>query len=398
LGSVVSLAGDWFTLITLYALLNRYTGQAESLGLVLLARMLPQALFGPLAGVAADRFPRRTVMVVCDIFRAAIVLAFLGVEDARDVWLIYGLTFLQMSATSFFDPAEQAAIASTVEANEIVTANTLQGITWSAMLSIGAVLGGITAAAAGVEAAFMIDAASYLLSALLISGANVPFVRRERHVSWQAMVGLTDLAEGIRRLMTDQPVRRAIWVKTAWAIPGGGALVLYAVFGGRFFAIGGHEETGIGILLSMRGIGAFLGPLIARRWGGDMPQFLERAISLSFALTAFFWLCFAWSPTLPVAAVALALAHTGISTQWVFSSSLINLRVEDAMRGRMIAVDLMGSTLMLGLSSWAVGAALDTFPIGPRGLMTVLSAVLLATASVWWATASAKPDGLKRFE
>jgi MFS family permease len=93
LGSVVSLAGDWFTLIALYSLLNEYTSSGEAVGLMLFLRFLPAALLGPLAGVVADRFPRRTIMMTCDLVRALVVLGFLLVRGPADVWILYGLVF-----------------------------------------------------------------------------------------------------------------------------------------------------------------------------------------------------------------------------------------------------------------------------------------------------------------
>jgi MFS family permease len=384
LGSVVSLAGDWFTLIALYSLLNEYTGRGEAVGLMLFVRFLPAALLGPLAGVVADRFPRRRVMMICDVTRALVVLGFLLVRGPADVWLLYVLTFAQMTAAAFFDPSEQASIASTVDPTEVVTANTLQGITWSAMLGFGALAGGATAALVGRDVSFVVNALTYVASAAFIRGAEVPYTPKPRPATWTAMVGLDDLREGLARLRADAGVRRTIWVKTAWAIPGGGALVLYAMLGEREFAPGGHGELGIGVLLGMRGVGAFFGPLVARRLGGDTPAFLERAIGVAFLVTAFFWVAFAFSPTLLVAALMLSLAHTGISTQWVFSSSLLNLQVEDGMRGRIFGIDFMSYMLMLGLSSWAAGRVLDSWHVAPRTLMACLSGVLLVTAGIWW--------------
>src|SRR6185436_4827892 len=225
LGAVVSMAGDWFTLLALYSLLLERTGQTEAVGLMLAVRFLPAVLLSPLAGVVADRFPRGTIMVACDLLRAATVLAFL----TENVTLVYPIVFLQMSIGTFFDPAEQAAIASTVEPDEIVTASTLHAVTWSAMLSIGAVLGGVAVTLVGRQGSFIIDAATYLLSALFISRAAVPFVAQQKREA------SADFREGLKLLRTDPRVRRALMVKTGWSIAGGGALTLYAVLGERDF-------------------------------------------------------------------------------------------------------------------------------------------------------------------
>ena len=352
---------------------------------MLTARFLPPALFSPMAGVVADRFSRKHVMVLCDLLRAVVVLGFLLVKTREDVWLVYALCFAQMGLAAFFDPAEQASIGSTVEPHEVVTANTLQGATWSAMLGIGAVAGGLLTATVGREASFVVDAMSYLLSAFFISRAVLPRTLQPPPARTLAgRLGFTDLLEGLALVRARPDIRRVLWVKTAWGLTGGAALMLYAVMGRHVFGVPGSPDMGVGVLLGMRGVGALIGPLIARRIGGDAPEYLERAIGWAFLVTAFFWALFSFAPNLFVAAVLLSLAHMGVATQWVFSSSLINLRVEDRFRGRVFAVDSMFFLVVLGISSWAGGKALDAFHIQPRVLMFTLSVILCGSAAVWW--------------
>ena len=394
LGSVVSLAGDWFTLIALYSLLEEYTGSSEAIGLMLTARFFAPALFSPLAGVVADRFSRKHVMVLCDLLRAVVVLGFLLIRSREDVWLVYALTFVQMSLAAFFDPAEQASIGSTVEPHEVVTANTLQGATWSAMLGIGAVAGGILTATVGRDASFVVDGCSYLLSAFFISRAAVPrVVQPPPPATLAGRLGLSDLLEGLAMVRARPELRRVLWVKTGWGITGGAALMLYAVMGRHVFGIPGSPDAGVGVLLGMRGVGALAGPLIARRLGGDAPEFLERAIGWAFVVIAVFWALFSFSPNLLVAAICLSCAHTGVATQWVFSSSLINLRVENRFRGRVFAVDSTLFLIVLGASSWAGGKALDAFRIEPRALMASLSVILCGSGAVWWWLRRSKVEG-----
>ena len=375
LGAVVSMAGDWFTLLALYSLLLERTGQSEAVGLMLAVRFLPAVLFSPIAGVVADRFPRGRIMIVCDLLRAATVLAFL----TESVALVYPIVFLQMTVATFFDPAEQAAIASTVEPDEIVTANTIHAATWSAMLSIGAVLGGTVVALIGRQGSFVIDACTYLLSAYFISRAAVPYVKSDEP---PAAAG-SDFREGLRLLRFDPRVRRALAVKTGWSLAGGGALVLYAVLGEKEFPVGGSGAVGIGVLLGMRGVGALAGPLIARRIGGDSPAYLQRAITLSYGVIAIFWLLLSQAPNLALAALCALCAHLGVSTQWTFSSSLIALQVEDRLRGRIFAFDLMFHTLALALSSWAMGRLLDAGIFTPREGMAAIGALMVVPLGLW---------------
>ena len=112
--------GDWFNTIALYAIILNLTGSGRDVGLLLVARFPPSFLFGPLSGVVADRFSRRTIMIVSDVLRALVVLGFLFVRRADQLWLIYVLTVLQLGLSTFFEPAKTAAIPSIVEDRELV--------------------------------------------------------------------------------------------------------------------------------------------------------------------------------------------------------------------------------------------------------------------------------------
>src|SRR5918911_3714236 len=114
LGQVVSQMGDWFDTIALYTIVLNLTGSGRAVGLVLVARFVPSFIVGPLSGVVADRFSRRTIMIVSDLLRAAVVLGFLFVRRADQMWLVYTLTVLQLIFSTFFEPAKTAAIPSLV--------------------------------------------------------------------------------------------------------------------------------------------------------------------------------------------------------------------------------------------------------------------------------------------
>ena len=87
LASLISLTGDWFNTIASMMIVNRYTETDLAISWILIARTLPRFLLGPLAGVFADRFNRKTIMVVSDLMRAGIVLSFLFVDRPERVFL-----------------------------------------------------------------------------------------------------------------------------------------------------------------------------------------------------------------------------------------------------------------------------------------------------------------------
>ena len=138
LGQVVSQMGDWFDTIAVYTIALTLTGSSRSVALIMVARFLPSVVMGPLSGVVADRFSRRTIMIASDIVRAIVVLGFLFVRRPDQMWLVYVLTVLQLAFSTFFEPAKTAAIPSIVSDRELVPANAIASVTWSVMLTLGA--------------------------------------------------------------------------------------------------------------------------------------------------------------------------------------------------------------------------------------------------------------------
>src|SRR5690606_13287790 len=121
MGAVVSLFGDWFNTLALYRVVLDLTGSELALGAVFLTKLLPLAFASPLAGVLVDRLDRRRVLIGADLLRAALVLGFLLVRDAGDLWLLYTLASAQIVVSAAFDPAKNAALPSIARPRELLT-------------------------------------------------------------------------------------------------------------------------------------------------------------------------------------------------------------------------------------------------------------------------------------
>src|SRR5436853_950006 len=167
-GQVVSQLGDWCDSIALFALLLKLTGSGQAVGVLMVAQFLPATIVGLWAGVVVDRLPRKLVMILSNLGSAGLVLLFLLVRDANQIWIIYIVTIFKMALVAFFDPARTAITPNVTSREELIPANAISGATWSAMLAIGAALGGVVAGTLGTDAAFVIDSASFVLSALFI--------------------------------------------------------------------------------------------------------------------------------------------------------------------------------------------------------------------------------------
>ena len=393
LGQVISQLGDWFDTIALFTLVLRLTGSGRAVGLVLVARFLPSVVLGPLSGVFADRFNRRHIMIASDAARAVVVLGFLFVRRPEHVWLVYVLTLLQLGFSAFFEPARTAAIPSVVSDGELVTANSLSSVTWSAMLTLGAAVGGPVTDWFGTDAAFVIDSITYALSALLIFALRLPrrSARAKTRLNVARALGFTDSVEGLRYVLKRPRVLAVMLVKPAWGM-GGGILTLLPVFGEKVFrfsfraGVAGSAAAGLSILYAARGIGTALGPVFARRFASDTRASMQRTIGLSFFIAGVFYVLFGVSTSFTLALLMLAVAHMGASTFWVFSTVLLQSSVEDDFRGRVFAAELMLLTLTLAASNYATGEALDRFGVSPRTVAVTIGLFLLLPGALWFLT------------
>lgn len=391
--NAVSQMGDWFNVVALFSLLVELTGAGEAVAIALLARFVPAFIVGPLAGILADRVSRRAIMVASDLLRAALVLCLLFVRRPDQVWIAYAVVTAHSIVSAFFDPAQTATFPSLVPPEDLSYAATLENSLWSMTLAVGSALGGVVLALTGRDAAFALDAASFVGSALLISGLPRSKAQRlDKDKIEQAeearepgarianLLGIKDLREGIRYVAGHRRVRALLAVKASFGLTLGGVLVLLAFFGEKVFQHG--NGAGIAALWTARGVGSFLGPFAAFRFVGHDDRGLRRGIAWAFALLVVCYCGFALSPAIGWAACALALANAGGSILWTSGSTLLQRIVPDAIRGRVAAAEMGGFMLTLSASTLTVGLLLDR-GVPPRALMAACGLVA-AVPLVFW--------------
>ncbi len=383
-GQIVSQLGDWFNSVALYALLLELTGTATSVALMIIVQFLPMAVIGPVAGVVVDRVNRRRLMIATDVMRGLAVLALLLVRRPDQVWIVYLVMGAVVSMTAFFEPARTAVIPNLTTRSQLLTANALSSATWSAMLAIGAGVGGVVTALFGRNVAFLVNAVSFLASAVIIArtsfDADPPAVKRP--AGWASLTGFGDLVEGIRYVKSDRHVAALMLVKAGWGIAGG-VLLIMTVMGEREFRIGGSAAAGIGVLYAARGIGAGIGPIMARAWLGQQPDEMRRAIAPSYVLVALFYLMLSWASNIYVAGAAVIGAHAAGSVLWVFSTVLLQMSVPDRFRGRVFSAELALLMIISAASSFACGYALDNWGASPFMLTRVLGALFVLPTLGW---------------
>jgi predicted MFS family arabinose efflux permease len=391
--NAVSQLGDWFNVVALFSLLLELTGKGEAVAFALLTRFVPMFLAGPAAGVVADRLSRRAIMIVSDVLRAGLVLCLLFIRRPEQAWIAYAVVTAHSLVSAFFEPAQQAMLPNLVTEADYPLAATLENSLWAATLAVGSALGGVALAVVGRDLAFAADAASFLVSAVLIARLPTGYANRADRQAMEMveearapgsqienLLGVRDLREGVAYVRSHRRVRALLAVKASFGLTLGGVLVLLAWFGERVFAQG--NGAGIAILWTARGLGSFAGPFAAFRISGTDERGLRRGISGAFALLAICYVGFALSSAIGYAAIALAVANAGGSILWTSGSTLLQRIVPDAVRGRVAAAEIGGFMLALSASTLATGLLLDR-DVSPRALMAGCGLIALVPLAYW---------------
>jgi MFS family permease len=402
---LISFAGDWFTQVALLGLVLELTGSPAAASLLLIVQVAPFFLLSPIAGVVADRFDRRRVMVLVDLLRVAAALSLLLADDTGTLWIAFVATAGISAGGAFFEPASAAALPNLVSRGDLGYANVLMGSAWGTMLAVGAALGGLVAALLGRDAAFVVDGLSFLVSALLLVGIRRPFSESAQASApagpapaapaasvaaptpgsiaagstgaaprpgiFAALGETWTLARGDRR------VASLLTVKAVFGVAGG-VILLLAVFGEQVYQGG---ELAIGLLFAARGLGALIGPFLARSWIGADQARLFVGIAVSLGVFGLGYAMLPFAPFLWAGGLCVFVAHLGGGAQWTLSTYGLQRVVPDRIRGRVFSVDFALVTLTMAGSTLVAGLLADT--IGPSAAMLVLLVPGLLGGLAW---------------
>jgi MFS family permease len=397
-GQVVSELGNWFNFIAGLGLVRAVSVAApEATAIMLVARLAPFALFAPLAGAFADRWPRRTVMIVSDVARAFVALGFLFVDGPEDLWIAYSCSVAGSLLTAFFEAAKNGAMPNIAGGQGLLAGNSLMYSSRFLLMSFGAALGGWASARFGYQVAFIINAVSFLVSAYSIWLIPEKEMREEKVVETDKLHETearetknrprfwTDLGEGWKYIAQHPMVAAIIGVNVLWATGGGACNLIYDRLGGVVFAgQGGLEgDAGVAALYATVGAGVFVGMLCARRVGTHVEL---------HGLTARFigWMLFAHGilfavaglmPSFWLVGLFMFLSRFIVGMEFAVQETLLMRLVPDNLRGRVITTDRAAEILVMSIST--VFAAWSLRAISPRTL-TIISGLLSAAPGLLW--------------
>ena len=389
-GQVISELGNWFNFIAALGLVRVVSHAApEVTTIVLISRLVPFTLFAPLAGAFVDRWSRRTVMIVTDLVRVVIALGFLLVRRPEDLWIAYVCTAALSVFGTFFEAAKNAAVPNITGERDLLAGNALMFSSRFLLMSIGAALGGWTAAHVGYQAAFIINALSFFASAYSVWLVPEEETRSKSVVAEEPKSLYrgywSDMREGWAYIVTHAPVATILGINILWATGGGAMNLIADRLGALVFAgeNGISPDSAVAAFYFAGGFGLFIGMMIARRVGAyfELRKQTVAFIGWSLFVQGIFYALAGVMPTLVWACVLVCVSRVLLGAEFAVQETLLMRLVPDHLRGRVSTSDRAAELMIWAFSTAVAGWSLRW--ITPRSL-TLISGLLSGTAGILW--------------
>jgi MFS family permease len=372
LATFTSSIGTWLAFVALVVDVYDRTGDANWVSALLIADFLPIVLVGILLGPLIDRLPRRNILVAADVLRAGV---FCVLPFATSAAQIVGLALIIGVATSLFRPAVFAGLPNLVADDDLGHANGILQSAENFAWAVGALAGGALVAASGSDAAYWLNAGTFVVSALFILGIRQSLEEQERSPSAGHR---RDLVEGLRMVTRS---RGLLTILVAWSI-----VTLGQAIGNVSEIVLAKDEFnagdfGYGVLVATAAVGLTIGSLaggdVIRRFGIRVP-YVAGVVLLAVGFAAA-----AVSPNVWVAAVFVVVSGLGNGAVVVCNAVLVQRNAPDRLRGRAFTVVMSIGYAFFGLGMIVAGPLTNGF--GARtawGISAALCAVAACFALV----------------
>ena len=374
-GQLVSLFGTWMQITAQGFLVYELTGSPAYLGYVGFAAGIPSWLFTLYGGVVADRIPRRRLLIITQssMMLLAFTLAYLTFSGLVQPWHIIVLAFLLGVANAFDAPARQAFTIELVGRQDLTNAIALNATMFNAGMIVGPALGGIIYGLAGAGWCFVINAISFV--AVIAALAMMRF--DTAHIFETNGSASGGLREGLHYVLHTATVRGLIASLGAFAFFGIGIVTLVPAWSVE--VLGGTAATN-GLLLSARGIGSLIAGLMMAALGRH--QIKGRLLTLGSFAMALALLAFSAIRLIPFSMVAMAAVGWGFMLIINSSNALVQNRVPDALRGRVMGIYTLVFFGMTPLGSLVAGVAASR--LGEPVTVALTALLLLGLAGLLW--------------
>lgn len=258
LGQTISFIGDYFYWLAIPIMVEKLTGSALMVGLSVISTALPMLLLGPVAGVFVDRWDRRRTMMAADLLRGLLVLLCLLVRTPDQVWIYYVVGFLMSCVSRFFFPSQSAVLPLIVpDRDDLLAANGLMQIVQTVGLLAGPAMAGFSIGLWGEQVAFLVDSATFFVSAMAILAMRVPRTTAGRQAAGSQLAAVwAEMREGVAFLFGNRTMVGILLCLAVVQLGLGAIHVIWVPFMQRTFGLGAE---GLGAVDTAQGLGMALG-------------------------------------------------------------------------------------------------------------------------------------------
>ncbi|TYA11769.1 MFS transporter [Paenibacillus faecis] len=396
---IVNGMGDRFSQVAVLGLVLSLTGSGLAVGITFAIRLIPYLIFGPLGGMLADRLSKKRVMIATDLIRAVFALTPLLVREPADIWLIYVSSFLLSAGEAIYAPARMSAIPRLVRKEHLLQVNSLEEVMTGLVLIGGSISGGFVAALLGVEVSFLLNALSFLATALLLArlpqlrgaapdgtsahgpgqaapaeSADGAALQASAPAGAQASAPAGTPAAAAFRLLARSPfLRLMLLIFAVWPIGDGIFNILLSVYAVEVFHMG---DLGIGLLYGALGAGLVAGSALTGRFARQ----IKAAAVLTLLLEGICHILISQSGSFGL--LVLLLAGTAICSGIgnACNQTILMMIVPEKIRGRFMGTLAALQNTIMGAAMFLGGLLLEV--LSPRmlgliggGLLTLSGAV-----------------------
>jgi MFS family permease len=382
-GQFISVIGDWVLFIALPFYTYSLTGSVLATGAMFIVSTLPRLLLGSVAGVFVDRWDRKRTMIVADLLRFVIIVLLLLVRSRDWLWLIYISAFLESVVSQFFNPAKSAIIPLLVVKDDLLPANSLNGLSDALTRLLGSALGGVLMSWLGFSSVVFLDAGSFLFSAIMIF-----FIFMPKSPANQAEPAGMPLRENILgiwrdwvagiRLVRQERLLLALFIMFGVASLGDSMITVLIVPLVKVLMGGGAQL--LGWLMVAQGTGGLLGGLLVGLIG---KYILPRRISISGVVMAGIFIIILVNVPHSIFVLPLMAGIGVTAAAWSISSeTLLQLGTSDQFRGRIFGA-LGTITALASLAGMVLAGAL-TDQIGLVLIMSISGGLFIFSGMLAW--------------
>jgi MFS family permease len=375
-GSTFSLHGLWIQRVAIGWLAWELTHSEAWLGLIALSEFLPTVFFGPFFGVWADRLNRKTVAYIATAMSTALsaLLFVLTASGLMDIYILWVVTAFVGIVSSAFQPVRMSLIPSLVPRDQLSEAVAAQSIVFNISRFLGPAIAGVAIATMGLASAFALNAISYMamIAALLL------IELRTKRSGGKKSHFFTELRAGIRYTYEHPAIRQQLLIVAVSALFGRGIIVMLPAFAGDVF--GGDSST-LATLTSVSGAGAIVAGVCLTRLGAGL-RLLRTTVLATFG-TGLLMIGLGATQSYAVAIALIAMLSFVLTLVGIGSQSLIQTRVAEVMRGRVLSLWAAVAFSAPAIGSVVIGAIADRIGLGPTTLVSGALCAALALILAW---------------